>query len=242
MNEEYPKKIIIITSGGADSATLLYKYVKEGYEVKALSFNYGQRHSKELDYARLTCKKLKVQHKVVDLKSINSLLQGSALTSKDIDVPEGHYAADNMKITVVSNRNMIMLSLATAYAVSLGYNYIAFGAHFGDHQIYEDCREEFVEALNKTTMIANYVPVKILAPFLNMSKTDVFKLGLELGVDFSNTWSCYGGRKRPDLVCGTCVERTQSFYENNTTDPLLTKKEWDTAVKYMLEVTKNDKK
>ncbi len=212
------KKAIVILSGGMDSTTLLYQVLSQGYEVHALSFNYGQRHKVELEYAKKTCDKLEISHIVADITGINQLLQGSSLTS-DIPVPEGHYAQETMKQTVVPNRNMILLSLATGYAVSLGANNVFFGAHAGDHAIYPDCRNEFIEELNKSTRIANYVPVEIHAPFIKMDKGDIAILGVKLGVDFSLTHTCYKGEDISCGKCGACVERLEAFAKAGVIDP-----------------------
>lgn len=204
-------KAVVVLSGGMDSTTLLYKVIADGYAPAVVSFNYGQRHKKELNYARTITRRLGLQHKVVDLRSINPLLQGSALTTKNVAVPEGHYAEESMKATVVPNRNMIMLSLATGYAVSIGANNVFFGAHAGDHAIYPDCRKEFVKKLSDVTRIANYTPVEVHAPFLKMDKGDIVELGIKLGVPFSNTWTCYVGKAKPCKKCGACVERMEAM-------------------------------
>lgn len=210
-------KAIVILSGGMDSTVMLY-HLKQTYECFAVSFDYGQRHRKELIFARVTCAKLNIPHKVVDLSSITQLLGGSALTD-NIEVPEGHYADENMKSTVVPNRNMIMLSLAVGYAVSIGAENVAYAAHSGDHQIYPDCRLEFVQKLTEVTKIANYQPVWILAPFIHMNKGQIAKLGVELGVDFALTWTCYKGLRRPCGKCGACRERQEAFQFAGVPDP-----------------------
>ena len=153
------QKVVVIFSGGMDSFTVLNLAVKKGLEVFALSFNYGQRHKKELDYAASACQSLGVQHKVVDISAINQLIGGSSLTS-DIDVAEGHYEEGSMKSTVVPNRNMILLSMAVGYAVSIDANKVYYGAHSGDHAIYPDCRPEFVNKMNDVCAIANYEAVE----------------------------------------------------------------------------------
>ena len=147
------ENVVVIYSGGMDSFTVLHKALREGKKVHALSFNYGQRHKKELDYAASVCDSLAVPHKIVDISAINSLIGGSALTS-DIEVPEGHYEEPSMKQTVVPNRNMILLSLAVGYAVSLEAKEVYYGAHAGDHAIYPDCRPEFVHRMNDVCGIA----------------------------------------------------------------------------------------
>jgi len=212
------KKAVQILSGGMDSVTLLYHLRALGYEVHALSFDYGQRHKKELDYARAICAELGVPHHVVDLSSVNGLLKGSALTD-DVDVPEGHYADENMKATVVPNRNMIMLSVAVGHAVSIGAGDVFFGAHAGDHAIYPDCRKEFVAALSAVTMIANYQPVAVFAPFIDMDKGDIALRGKELGVPYDKTWTCYKGLERHCGKCGACSERIEAMEKAGITEP-----------------------
>lgn len=150
-------KVVVIYSGGMDSFTVLNRAIRDGHEVHALSFNYGQRHVKELDVAAKVTSELGISHKVVDIRAINELLV-SSLTSADSAIPEGHYQEDSMKSTVVPNRNMILLSLAIGYAVSLEANAVYYGAHSGDHAIYPDCRPEFVKRMNDVSLIANYEP------------------------------------------------------------------------------------
>jgi len=215
-------KAIVVLSGGMDSTTVLYHALKKEGNVIALSFNYGQRHKIELMKAQATCKKLGIFHKVVDITEINSLMQGSALTS-DIDVPEGHYEDENMKLTVVPNRNMTFISLATAYAVSLKIGKIYMGVHAGDHAIYPDCRAEFIEAMNEATKIANYVAVEILVPYLHLTKAGIVTMGSELGVDYSLTHTCYKGEDKACGKCGSCTERLEAFEINKIKDPAVYK-------------------
>ena len=213
-------KTVLVYSGGMDSTTLLYQLVaqsrskagiKRGDEVCAISFNYGQRHDKELVCAAKICKKMGVPHRVVDVRSINALMSGSALTSKNIKVPHGHYESQNMKSTVVPNRNMVFVSLATAHAVSLKFDRIALAVHSGDHAIYPDCRPEFIKKVDAVTRIANYESVRVYAPFLNKSKTDIAQIGRRLGVPFDETWTCYEGGAKPCGKCGSCVEREEAL-------------------------------
>ena len=189
------ENVVVIYSGGMDSFTVLHKAIRDGKKVNALSFDYGQRHKKELDYAANVCRSLNIPHKVVDISAINTLIGGSSLTS-DIEVPEGHYEEPSMKQTVVPNRNMILLSLAVGYAVSLEANEVYYGAHSGDHAIYPDCRPEFVEKMNDVCHIANYTPVDIVSPYLKVSKTDILTDGLKMGLDYGLTWTCYNGREK----------------------------------------------
>lgn len=215
------EKAVVIYSGGMDSFTILNKALKEGYELYALTFNYGQRHSKEIEFAKDVCAELGINHRIIDITAINQLLQSSSLTtSSSIDIPEGHYEAANMKSTVVPNRNMILLSLAIGYAVDIGASKVYYGAHSGDHAIYPDCRPDFVHAMNKVAKLANYEPVDIVTPYLNSSKTEILADGLSIGLDYGKTWTCYNGREKACGKCGSCIERLEAFAENNATDPL----------------------
>lgn len=219
MTHTSKQKVVIIYSGGMDSFTVLHLARQQGYDVHAVSFNYGQRHSKELDYAKNVCANLGITHKIVDINSINQLLLGSSLTDA-IDVPEGHYEEESMKQTVVPNRNMILLSLAAGYAVSIGAVAVYFGAHSGDHAIYPDCRTEFVEAMNAVCQIANYQAIEVRAPFLSNDKIEILKQGLALNLDYSQTWTCYNGREKACGKCGACQERLEAFSHNKCIDPL----------------------
>ncbi len=214
MDTNKQKEAVVIISGGMDSVTLLYQVIAWGYKVHALSFDYGQKHKKELEYAKTQCEAVGADHIIVDLSPLNALLK-SALTDKDIEVPEGHYAAENMKATVVPNRNSIMLAIAVGHAVSLNAQRVFAGMHSGDHPIYPDCRPEFVEAFNKAEVLANkgymHPDFMIEAPFINISKADIAKKGLNLGIDYSGTWSCYKGGEKHCGKCGTCVERKEAF-------------------------------
>jgi 7-cyano-7-deazaguanine synthase len=216
------KKAVLIYSGGMDSFTLLHHILASGLarsDIATLTFNYGQKHVKEVEYAKHVCAELGIEHKVVDISAINSLLGGSSLTD-DIAIPEGHYEADNMKSTVVPNRNMILLSLAIAYAVSLEADTVYYGAHSGDHAIYPDCRPEFVQKMDEVSRIANFQPVAISTPFVDMSKIDILARGMELGLDYTHTWTCYNGREKACGKCGACVERLEAFSSNQQVDPI----------------------
>lgn len=213
------EKAVVIYSGGMDSFTLLNKVVKEGYDVYALTFDYGQKHVKEVEVAATVCKQLNVPHKILDISPINQLMQSSSLVGNE-EVPEGHYEAENMKSTVVPNRNMILLSLAIGYAVDIKAGKVYYGAHSGDHAIYPDCRPEFVHAMNNVAGIANYEHVSIETPYLNSSKGEILTDGLNMNLDYTHTWTCYNGREKACGKCGACVERLEAFEENGATDPV----------------------
>jgi 7-cyano-7-deazaguanine synthase len=211
-------RIVLIHSGGLDSTVLLYHLRDRGDEVRGLSVDYGQRHRRELDAAAGICRDLGVEQETADLRAIRPLLAGSALTG-DIDVPEGHYADASMKLTVVPNRNMILLSLGIARAVSLRCETVAYAAHAGDHPIYPDCRPEFVESMRQAAALCDWHPVRIETPFIDTTKADIVRRGAELGVPFERTWSCYRGGDRHCGRCGTCVERREAFQLAGITDP-----------------------
>ena len=212
-------KVVVIYSGGMDSFTVLNRALKDGKDVYALSFDYGQRHVKELECASKVCNDLNVHHKVIDISAINQLLAGSSLTD-DIDIPEGHYEAENMKSTIVPNRNMILLSLAVGYAVSVKAEQVYYGAHSGDHAIYPDCRPEFVSKMNDVCQIANYESVEIFSPYLNVNKTAILADGLTMNLNYGDTWTCYNGRENACGKCGSCQERLEAFEENGMTVPI----------------------
>lgn len=211
--------VVVIYSGGMDSFTLLHLARSRGLKVHALSFNYGQRHVRELEAARAVCQAEGIPHKVIDIRAMSEVMAGSSLTS-DAEVPEGHYEEDSMKSTVVPNRNMILLSLATGYAVTVGAGAVWYGAHGGDHAIYPDCRPEFVEKMDAVCRIANYEPVGIEAPFMALDKGEILAEGLKLGLDYSQTWTCYNGRDKACGRCGSCVERLEAFAAHGLDDPL----------------------
>ncbi len=212
-------KAIVVHSGGLDSTVLLYFLIHQGFSVKSLSIDYGQRHKKELHYAQAICSALDVEHRIADVSGISSLLQGNSLTSSEIAVPEGHYTEENMKLTVVPNRNMILLSVAVGWGVSEKAHFVAYAAHSGDHTIYPDCREEFASALNSAIKLCDWHPIELYRPFVHKTKGDLVTLGTQLGLPFEKTWSCYKGGALHCGVCGTCVERREAFHLAGLPDP-----------------------
>lgn len=217
------KKAVIIASGGIDSSTLLYKMVSEGFQVYALTFIYGQRHLKEIDSAIQISEGLEILHKVVDISAMKELLLGSALTDSNVEVPEVPETADHyetLKATIVPNRNAIFLSIAIGYAESIGAHHVFFGAHFSDRGVYPDCRKEFVDAFQNSERLATDNPDLVIdAPFVEMDKSEIVKLGAELGVPFVDTWTCYKGGEVHCGVCSSCSERKRAFVESNIEDP-----------------------
>lgn len=211
---------VVIYSGGMDSFTVLHRALREGLDVHALSFDYGQRHARELEVAERVCRGLGVPHQVVDIRAIHGLIDNSALTDPGRELPEGDYAEENLTATVVPNRNMILLALSIAKAVNIGAGRVDYGAHGGDHVLYPDCRPAFVDAMNAVAGIANFEAVEIHAPYLHASKAEILADGLAMGLDYVDTWTCYRGGRLACGRCGSCRERLAAFAANGVTDPL----------------------
>lgn len=202
------KNKLIIVSGGMDSITLLYK---ERMNIKqAISFYYGQKHTKELQYAQLNCDELGIPWELIDLSIVGSYLKSNLLQSGGA-IPEGHYEDESMKQTVVPFRNGIMLSIACGIAESHDCSSILIGAHAGDHAIYPDCRSTFLAAMSAATHFGTYNRIEIEPPFLNMDKREIGLIGQALGVDYSKTWTCYKGKEKHCGKCGACTERKEAL-------------------------------
>ena len=216
------KPVLLIYSGGMDSFTLLHYLMHQGNIVQCVSFHYGQRHKKELSYAYKEAKRLDLRYDLVDLNALGAHLTGSALTDDTVPMPEGHYAADNMKLTVVPGRNTIMLSIAMGLAEARGCTHVYYGAHAGDHHIYPDCRPSFFDAMQDVYHEATEGRVRLSAPFLYLTKTSILTTGLAMGLDYGSTWTCYAGGDKPCGKCGSCSERAEAFAVNKVQDPLLT--------------------
>jgi len=219
-------KPIVLFSGGLDSTVLLWSLRPN---VKAISFDYNQRHYKELDTAQRICNQYDIEHVVVDLAmsepgyvSLAELFHQaqSSQTNRDVQVPEGHYAEESMKATVVPNRNMIMISIAVGWAVSSGSKDVYAAMHAGDHTIYPDCRSEFVVPLQQAIQKGNAWNICYFwAPFLEKTKAEIVKLGASIHAPLDQTWSCYKGGILHCGVCGTCVERKEAFQLAGVVDP-----------------------
>ncbi|MBR4602253.1 MAG: 7-cyano-7-deazaguanine synthase QueC [Prevotella sp.] len=210
------KDSIIIVSGGMDSVTLLYDF-KDRIAL-GISFDYGSNHNaKEIPFARWHCEQLGIEHITIDLAFMPKYFKSSLLEGADA-IPEGHYADENMKSTVVPFRNGIMLSIAAGIAESRGLKYVMMANHGGDHTIYPDCRAEFVEAMSEATKAGTFPGIEILAPYTNITKADIARKGKALGIDYSKTWSCYKGEDVHCGKCGTCVERKEALREAGIED------------------------
>lgn len=226
-------KTVVICSGGLDSVTLAYKVAAENELISLISFDYGQRHKKEITFAETCAQNLGVKHLVIDISHIGALLSGSALTD-EIDVPEGHYAEETMKVTVVPNRNAIMLAIAYGISSARGADTVAAAVHGGDHFIYPDCRPAFIDAFQtmQNYALADLTKIELYTPFLNVAKADIVSTGDKLAVPFASTWSCYKGGELHCGRCGTCVERLEAFAVAGVADPTeySDRNFWKTAV------------
>ncbi|MBW4714771.1 7-cyano-7-deazaguanine synthase QueC [Prevotella denticola] len=211
------KDSVIIVSGGLDSITLLYD--KAETIALAVSFDYGQNHgAKELPFAAHHCRKLGIPHITIPLSFMHRYFKSSLLDGAEA-IPEGHYAEENMKSTVVPFRNGIMLAIAIGIAESHGLKRVYIANHGGDHTIYPDCRPDFIQAMDGAATAGTFVNVRIEAPYTNITKADIVRRGTALGVDYSKTWSCYKGSDVHCGKCGTCVERKEAFLEAGVKDP-----------------------
>ena len=203
------KDSVIIVSGGMDSTTLLYDRRDE--IALAISFDYGSNHTaREIAYAEMHCKRLGIEHITIPLDFMHKYFRSSLLEGADA-IPEGHYADENMKSTVVPFRNGIMLAVAAGVAESRNLTKLLIANHGGDHTIYPDCRPEFISAMDSATNAGTYVGVRVVAPYTNITKGDIARIGKKLGIDYSETWSCYKGGEKHCGKCGTCVERKEAL-------------------------------
>lgn len=203
------KDSLIIVSGGVDSVTLLYE--KQAEIALGISFDYGSNHNaREIPFAQLHCERLGIPHIIIPLDFVHQYFKSSLLEGAEA-IPEGHYTAENMKSTVVPFRNGIMLSIAVGIAESKGLKKVLIANHAGDHSIYPDCRPEFIEAINQAAIAGTYIDVNVVAPYTQLSKAEICAIGKRLGIDYSQTWSCYKGEEKHCGKCGTCVERQEAF-------------------------------
>ena len=227
-------KTLVVCSGGLDSVTLAYKVKAERQLTRLLSFDYGQRHRQELDYAGRCAEFLDVPHHIIDIASVGALLGGSALTD-DIAVPDGHYAEKSMKVTVVPNRNAIMLAIAFGVASAAGDESVATAVHGGDHFIYPDCRPGFIDAFQtmQNHALDGMNKVNLYTPFIDSGKEAIAAEGQKYNVPFADTWSCYKGESLHCGRCGTCVERREAFHLSGVGDPTIYSDPdfWQSAIK-----------
>lgn len=205
------KNSVIIVSGGMDSITLLYDHKDE--IALGISFDYGSNHNaREIPFAKMHCERLGIKHITINLDFMHQYFKSSLLDGAEA-IPEGHYADDNMKSTVVPFRNGIMLSIAIGIAESNNLDQVFIANHGGDHTIYPDCRPEFINAIDAAATAGTYNNVKVVAPYTKITKSDIARIGKKLGIDYTETWSCYKGGEVHCGKCGTCVERKEALAE-----------------------------
>ena len=212
-------KVIVLCSGGMDSVTALHWASRHHTVVGSVSFDYGAKHNaREIPLAAEQAAKLGLPHEVIRLDFVDRLFRSHLLQSGG-DIPDGHYAAENMKQTVVPFRNAIMLSIACGFAESIDATGLVIAAHTGDHTIYPDCREDFMAAMGDAMRLGTYAGIQLLRPFIALTKGKIAAEGAKLGVDFAQTWSCYKGGTLHCGKCGTCVERREAFQQAGVPDP-----------------------
>lgn len=210
------KNSAIIVSGGMDSITMLYDHKDE--IALGISFDYGSNHNaREIPYAKMHCERLGIRHITINLDFMHQYFKSSLLEGANA-IPEGHYEAENMKSTVVPFRNGIMLSIAIGIAESNNLDRVFIANHGGDHTIYPDCRPEFISAIDAAATAGTFNNVRVVAPYTNITKSDIARIGKRLGIDYTETWSCYKGGKKHCGKCGTCVERKEALAEAGIED------------------------
>lgn len=210
------KNSVIIVSGGMDSITLLYDHKDE--IALGISFDYGSNHNaREIPFAKMHCERLGIKHITINLDFMHQYFKSSLLDGAEA-IHEGHYADDNMKSTVVPFRNGIMLSIAIGIAESNNLDQVFIANHGGDHTIYPDCRPEFINAIDAAATAGTYNNVKVVAPYTKITKSDIARIGKKLGIDYTETWSCYKGGEVHCGKCGTCVERKEALAEAGIED------------------------
>ena len=210
------KDSVIIVSGGMDSITMLYEFKDQ--IALGVSFNYGSNHNnREIPFAEMHCKRLGIPHITIDLGFMPQYFKSSLLEGADA-IPEGNYDEENMKSTVVPFRNGIMLSIAIGIAESNGLDQVFIANHGGDHTIYPDCRPEFINAIDSAANAGTFNNVRVVAPYTKITKSDIARRGKELGLDYTETWSCYKGGEKHCGKCGTCVERKEALRDAGIDD------------------------
>ena len=214
-------KVVVLLSGGMDSVSALYDAKQKHEVVGAISFDYGSKHNhREIPFAAYHSRKFNIEHQVIHLDFVGELFKSDLLESGG-QIPDGHYEEETMKSTVVPFRNGIMLSISAGFAESRDAEGLVIAAHAGDHAIYPDCREEFMKSMGDAIRIGTFAGIKLLRPFIAMTKTEIAARGHALGVDFSQTWSCYKGAPLHCGTCGTCVERREAFILAGVPDPTI---------------------
>lgn len=211
--------VIVLLSGGLDSVTALHHAHANGTVAAALTFDYGAKHNaREITSAQYQSALLGIPHEVMSLPFMDRHFRSHLLQSGG-PIPDGHYAEETMRQTVVPFRNGILLSIAAGFAESRQAHAVVIAAHAGDHAIYPDCRPPFFDAMADAVRLGTYAGIRLLRPFVHLLKADLVRLGHQLGIAFDHTWSCYKGGDLHCGTCGTCVERREAFQQAQLPDP-----------------------
>lgn len=210
-NPTEQKTALMVLSGGMDSTTMLHEYASR--IALAVTFHYGSNHNdREAECARWQCAALGIPLLEIPLGFIGRHFRSSLLEGADA-IPEADYDGENIRSTVVPFRNGIMLAVAAGLAESRGLQEVMIANHAGDHEVYPDCRPEFIAGMTEAIAAGTFAPVRLVAPYTGLSKADIAARGLRLGVDYSHTYSCYKGTPEPCGVCATCREREEALAE-----------------------------
>ena len=215
MTQKQNPKCVVVLSGGPDSATVAYWAKKQGYQLYPITFKYGQIAVKETKCAKKIAENLGAQTKIVDLSALKEIF-GNVTSLCNTEIP---LTSEFSQPIIVPFRNAIFLSAAVAYAVSVGADKIFYGAQGSDEPFYPDCRREFYQAFEKAARLGTCQEISIQAPFSDMRKSDLIKIGSELGVPYDSTWSCYLDGAKHCGRCESCVNRKKAFREANVPDP-----------------------
>jgi len=235
MTIESRNRAVVLHSGGLDSTVLLTSLLRDGYDCYPLGISYGQRHGRELQSAYEVCVQLGIEKKfrLLNLSALHELVH-----SRAAGVPNGYQGHSVLPETISPNRNMIFISIAAGYAMTIGASFVAFASHAFTRETYPDCTPEFTSSVDSTVRVASGGRVRVLTPLENMSKARVVRLGLSIDSPLAFTRSCFKDSERPCLQCKACLERTDAFHLNNVPDPALTPEEWKQALQYLEQYAK----
>lgn len=221
---ESNKPVVCIFSGGLDSTVLVYALKQKYNDVRCIAFNYGQRHSIELEKAKITSEKLNLPLKIIDISFVGEIVKDvcSLSSSTNVDLPTDEESREDIQANfVVPYRNLMFQSIALSYAESIRAEYVFIGVQNGDNNGFWDCRDNYYKTLNELTTLNDLYKIKVLTPLINLTKRDEIKLGIELGIPFEDTWTCYKGGKSPCGICHSCAERSEAFKSLGIIDPLM---------------------
>ncbi|MFA5869169.1 MAG: 7-cyano-7-deazaguanine synthase QueC [Candidatus Bathyarchaeia archaeon] len=209
------RRCLVVLSGGPDSVTAAYWAKEQGFDIHAITFNYGQKAQVEIERASEIAKRLGAEFKLVDLRNLNEVYRG-VTSLVDEGIPVTDEFTDEI---IVPFRNGVFLSVAVAYAAGIGADTILYGAHASDEPFYPDCRREFYQAFQEAARLGTGLPISISSPFSDIPKSGVIREAVRLGVPLDETWSCYLNGPRHCGVCESCRNRKRAFREAGVRDP-----------------------